>query len=196
MAMNLLGNGLYLATHYEDALPVREAEVSLLRRLGIPLERMLTAQNNLASTYSMLGRSEEALNMYRDILSRQVRLHGEEHEESVVAAYNYATSLFELPRFEEAKSLLRKTVPVARRILGESHELTLRMRDLYARTLYNPDGATLADLREAVDTCEETTLTARRVLGGTHPLTVEVGESVLYARATLARKTQSPAGSA
>ena len=190
--MNLLGNGLYLATHYEDALPVREAEVSLLRRLGIPLERMLTAQNNLASTYSMLGRSEEALNMYRDILSRQVRLHGEEHEESVVAAYNYATSLFELPRFEEAKSLLRKTVPVARRILGESHELTLKTRRVYAVALYLDPDATLDNLREAVTTLEEAAPRARRVLGGAHPTTTGIELELQAARAALrARETPS-----
>ena len=38
--------------------------------------------------------------------------------------------------------------------------------------LYEDDGATLDDLREAVTTLEDTERTARRVLGGAHPLTM------------------------
>ena len=49
--------------------------------------------------------------------------------------------------------------------------LTLTMRWNYARALWNDDGATPDDLREAVTTLEETARTARRVLGGAHPLT-------------------------
>ena len=55
MAMNQLGNGLYATGHYEDALSVREAELSMVRRLGAPEKTILAAQGNLASTY-MLGR--------------------------------------------------------------------------------------------------------------------------------------------
>ena len=44
MAMNQLGNGLYATGHYEDALSVREAELSMVRRLGVPEKTMLIAQ--------------------------------------------------------------------------------------------------------------------------------------------------------
>ena len=47
-AMNVLGNGLYHAGHYEDALVVNEAELSMLRRVGAPEESILATQNNLA----------------------------------------------------------------------------------------------------------------------------------------------------
>ena len=80
-------------------------------------------------------------------------------------------SFMTLKRFEESKSLLRKTMPVARRVLGESHDLTLRMRWSYAAALYEDNGATLDDLREAVTTLEDTERIARRVLGGAHPTT-------------------------
>ena len=52
--MNLLGAGLLNAERYADALPVQEAELSMLRRLGSPEETILTAQSNLAHTYSRL----------------------------------------------------------------------------------------------------------------------------------------------
>ena len=63
---------------------------------------------------------------------------------------------------------------VARRVLGEGYETTLRLRKVYAETLYVDDGATLDDLREAVTTLEETERIARRVLGGAHPLTMKI----------------------
>ena len=55
-AMNELGNGLFHAGHYEDALSVYEAELSMKRRLGAPEEAMIVTQNNLANTYQRLGR--------------------------------------------------------------------------------------------------------------------------------------------
>ena len=141
----------------------------------------------------MLGRFESALEVYRDILSGHVRLHGEEHEHSVVAAYNYATPLYELQRFEESKGVLRNAIPVAQRVLGGNHELTLKMKDVYARTLYYANGATLDDLREAVTTLEETARTARRVLGAAHPSVMTMAEALREARAALrARETPRP----
>ena len=76
-------------------------------------------------------------------------------------------------------------MPVARRVLGDNDENTLRLRWNYARVLYEDDGATLDDLREAVTTLEDTASTARRVLGGAHPLTASFEESLRDARAHL-----------
>ena len=134
--MTVLGNGLYEANHDEDALTVRETKLSMELRLGAPEENILVAQSNLANTYQVLGRREEALQLKRDVYSGRLKLSGEEHRNTLIAASNYAKSLVRLERFKEAKSLLRKTMPVARRVLGESHELTLKMRWHYARAIY------------------------------------------------------------
>ena len=58
LAMQQLGNGLGAANHHEDALSVKEAELALKRRLGVPEENLLGSQSNLAMTYTRLGRSE------------------------------------------------------------------------------------------------------------------------------------------
>ena len=97
-------------------------------------------------------------------------------------------SLTGLLRFEEAKSLLRKTIPVARRVLGENDELTLMMRMTYAEALYEDEGVTLGDLREAVKTLEDVERVARRVLGGENPTTVRIEVSLRDARALAARE--------
>ena len=66
----------------------------------------------------------------------------------------------------------------------------------YARALYEDDGATLDDLREAVTTLEDVERTARRVMGGAHPLTAAFEEYVRDARAALRAReaTQSSGG--
>ena len=89
-----------------------------------------------------------------------------------------------LNRFEEAKLLLRNSMPVARRVLGEGDQLTLKMRWVYAMANYL-DGATVDDLREAVNMLEATERTARRVLGGAHPLTAGIEVDLKGSRAEL-----------
>ena len=180
-----LGNGISEAKLHEDALFVKEAQLSMMRRLGGSENSILIAQSNLANTYQLLKRHEEAMCLRRDVYSGRMKLNGEEHRTTLVDAFNYALSLLKANRFAETKSLMRKTIPVARRVLGENDRLTLKMRQNYARALYKDPAATLDDLREAVTTLAETERTARRLLGGAHPLTTEIGDNLRLSRATL-----------
>jgi len=152
---------------------------------------------NLAGTYSLLGRNEEALRVRRDEYSRRLKLSGEQDRYTLQTANNLAFLLVDRKRFEESKSLMRKTIPVARRVCGMNDEITLKMRAIYAKALYRDDGATLDDLREAVQTSEDTTRTARRVFGGTHPLVAQMQMDLRNARAALrAREETQPPGDA
>ena len=186
--MAQLGNGLFHARHYEDALSVQEAELSMERRLGGSECNILVVQSNIAGTYQMLGRLEEALPLRRDVYSGWLKLNGEGHRQTVRESNNYATTLSMLRRFKETKSLLREKMPVARRVLGETSDITLKMRKIYAQSLCQDDSATLDELREAVTTLEETERTARRVLGGAHPQVVQVGLCLRKARDALAAR--------
>ena len=70
----------------------------------------------------------------------------------------------------------------------------LWLRRNYAIALCRVDGATLDDVREAVNTLEETERTARRVLGGAHPDVAVFDKSLQNARAALrARETSGDA---
>ncbi len=190
LAGSRLGNGLYDAKHYEDALSVREAELAMLRRFEGPGKEynVLVVQGNLAFTYAALGNHEKAQGMERDVYSGRMRLHGEEHFETLRAALNYAASLINLERFEEAKALLRRTLPVARRVLGKNDTIMLNMQLIYAIALFKDDAATLEDLRESVTRLEELASTARRVLGGANPLVGEIETSRRVSRAVLANR--------
>ena len=120
MAMSVLGNGLYDAQQCEDALSVYEARLAMKRRLGASEQSILIVQNNLAGTYSALGRLEQALLMFRNVYTGRVKILGEEDQLTLSSANNYAGCPSELQRFKEAKMVLRKVVPVARRAIGES----------------------------------------------------------------------------
>ena len=194
-AMTELGNGLTAVRNLADALAVRTAQLSMLRRFGASEDSILVVQGNLANSYNALGRNEEALCMTRDVYLGFLKLEGEETEDTLTTASNYAASLIDLRRFEEAKTLLRKTIPVARRVLGENNDMTLKMPWHYARALYEDTGATLDDLREAVTTLEDAEPTARRVLGGAHPLTTWIEVHLRFARAAL-RAREAPSASA
>ena len=186
MAMSVLGNSLSEARHFEDALSVQQADLSMMRRIGAPVQHALTVQGNIVNSYDRLGRLEEALSMRRNVYSEVLKLLGEEHRDSLREANNLASLLKRLKHFGEAKSLLRKNMPVARRVLGDTDTLTLMMKKMYAEALCSDDdGATLDDVREAVATLEDIDRTARRVLGGAHPLTTDIERVRHNARALL-----------
>ena len=153
---------------------------------------MLSAQINLANSYSALGQDQRALSLRRDVHSGWVGFRGEEHDETLIAACNYASSLVITNHLEEAKSLMLKTLPVTRRVLGEDHHLTLWMRRDYGMVLYQDPAATPDDLREAVTTLEDAERIARRVLGAAHPTARDIEPNLQNARADLrARETPS-----
>ena len=142
LAMNQLGNGLYLASHHQDALIVQEAELAMLRRLGASHATFSACRAILRTRHQMVGRLEESLsNPRRDIYSDWLRLFGEGnigptlrsgHQlQRVAVKMLYSAS-------KEAKSVLRKMMPVARRVLGEGHETTLKMRAITRGALPGP----------------------------------------------------------
>jgi hypothetical protein len=184
-AMRQLGTGLHLAKDYAAAVSVKEAELSLLRRIGGTEDDILITQANLAGTYDELGRREDSLRIMQDVYSRRLEFSGEEHVHTISAAINYAEMLKDQERYTEAKSLFRKMIPVAQRVLGTSHDHTLRLKWAYARTLYFDPAATLDDLREAGTTLEDAARIARHVFGGAHPLTTGMEGELQDARAAL-----------
>ena len=97
----------------------------------------------------------------------------------------YVNLLRILKRFKEARSLLRKTTPLAQRVLGEGHQVTLTMKKMKAEMLYDDDGATLDDLREAVEIFEDIERTSRRLLGAAHPRVFDIELNLKSARAAL-----------
>ena len=178
------------AEQYADALSVRNAEMSMMQRIGASEREFLVVKGNVAGTYRLLGQLDQSASMRQDVYLKTLKLEGEESYDTLREASNYASNLLDLRRFKETKSLLLKVMPVARRVIGDDSGLTLKLRINYAVASCLATGATLDDLREAVTTLEETDRIARRVLGCTHPLVGMIKTRLRSARKAL--RTREP----
>ena len=85
---------------------------------------------------------------------------------------------------------------MARRALGENDIVTLKMRWLYANALYCNDGATLADIRKAVETLESVARSWKRVFGEAHPETPMIRAALEDAREVLAARAAASSSGA
>ena len=185
--MTVLGNGLFDAGHYEDALSVQEAELAMERRLGGSEDNILAVQGNLANTYGKLGRRDEALSAYRDAYARYKSLFGNSDERTLSAANNLVHQLMKQSKYAEAVSILRKPLSDARRALGDDHDLTLALGSLLADSLASTGTSpTVDDLREAIAIREDICKRSQRLLGRSHPNTQIRQRALDYARSYLA----------
>ena len=157
-----------------------------MKRVGAPGDSMLALQTRVGYSYNALGRHEEGLPLQRDVYSGRLKLHGENHQETIWSAGYLANGLYRTRRFDEGKALLRKVIPVARRVLGKGNIDTIRLRWSYGLFLFRSPDATLDDIREAVATMEETYRTVEGVFGAEHAYTREMDpKDIRFARAEL-----------
>jgi hypothetical protein len=189
-AMTALGNSLGLAGHHEDALCVKEARLSMLRRLGAPEGDMLIVQGNLASTYAKLGRLDEALSMRRDVYSGHLRHRdlGPLHQSTLGAAVNLSTSLVDAGNYAEARAFTRDQMELARRALGADHPFTLDFQWGYSRAFTLDKDVSAEQLAEVATTLEKTLEISQRVCGREHPRTCSVRGALTMAREEFARR--------
>ena len=191
LAMNLLGNGLSMAERYADALPVIEAELSMLRHLGAPERSALISRGNLAMCYYDRGQIDEALSMQREIYAGWQNLEDDGGPQDI-AVCNLIEYLVVAGEFEEAQSLAREKLPAITDRHGPDDPLTFEVRIWYALAFFRADGASEDDLSEAETTLEDVWRRSRRVLGDSHPDTErarEFLEEVRSARADAAEES-------
>ena len=86
---------------------MREAELSMMRRLGASEEACSPLRPILRARMERLDGLKRPCGCERDVYSGRLKLNGEEHEQTLLAANNYATSLGDL------KALRRSQVAAA-----------------------------------------------------------------------------------
>ena len=182
--MGVLGSGLFDANHHEDALSVQEAQLSMLRRLSASGGRILVVQTNLAITYEMLGRREEALQMRRDVYSGHLRHRdlGPLHQSTLGAALNLSTSLVDAGNYAEARAFMRDQMELARRAFGADHPVTLDFQWGYSRAFTLDKDVSAEQLAEVATTLEKTLEISQRVCGREHPRTCSVRGELTIAK--------------
>ena len=125
-------------------------------------------QGNLADTYDKLGRSEEALRIYREVYAARLRLHGPREAKTLHAASNLSDQLCQMALLAEAKQFLSEQIPLFYDVCGTDDLETIKMRWRYAGVLSQQNEG---NHTEAVATLEDVVRRCRRILGNQHPLT-------------------------
>ena len=188
-AMTQLGNGLFDAEKNGEALVVREAELSLLRRTGRDETdpNVLVMQGNIAQCYKHLGQIEKSFAIEQRVYRMQRAILGDDHENTRISAMNIARTLAEgLNRHKEAARFLRKEMPPLMRNISRDHANAIKLQLYLANCLSTGNDASWADLREAAAILEDLNPRARRVFGPQHPETLAGEFALSYARRKLA----------
>ena len=92
----------------------------------------------------------------------------------------------ELQQFDEARAFLRDRIPEATRALGKNHDITFKMQRMYARCLYQNDGASQDDVTAAIAQLEDLDRRMTRIYGASHPQTSATRDRLAEAREKLA----------
>jgi tetratricopeptide (TPR) repeat protein len=106
--------------------PIISALISKLRKaLGDAHAETLEAQYELASLYTMQGRSADAERLYLSTIEAQRRLLGEQHPSTLRTMGNLASLYFRDHRYVDAEPLNRKVYENTRHVQGDDHTDTL-----------------------------------------------------------------------
>ena len=91
----------------------------------------LAVMDNLANSYTLLGRHVDARGLHEEVLAARTRVLGPDHLETIRGMNNLAGSYTNLGQLEEARKLNERLVAVYTRLLGPDDPVTLTgMRNL------------------------------------------------------------------
>lgn len=136
------------------------------RLLGPEHPDTLTAQSNLASTYSRTGDWRKAQELREHVLTYRKKILGEEHPDTIKSMGMLATSYAHNGREQEALLLRRQAYEVALRKYGEAHPLSLTVMCNLADS-YDDVG----EYDKALELYQQVLELRRRLLGEKHPQT-------------------------
>ena len=137
------------------------------RVLGEDHPDTLTTRHNLAYCYQEAGRTDEAIDLFKQVTKDRIRVLGEDHPDTLITRHNLAYCYQKAGRLDEAIALHEQLLPDRIRVLGEDHPDTLITRNQLAN-VYRFAGR----LDEAIDLYENLVSDRIRVLGEDHPQTL------------------------
>ena len=174
-----LSGQLLAAQRFAEARPRLEACLQTCARVGDDA-RALVVTANLALSYHLEGRADDALQLTRAVFREQRRLRGPRHPETLLAASNLAGLLLSRGDAAAALGLLREA---RRNAAGLARDSDVRLR-----LTYNIAHALCAtgNCEEAEALAEENLVLQNRVYGTAHPNAAAALELVGHVRAGLA----------
>jgi tetratricopeptide (TPR) repeat protein len=149
------------------SLDVAQRQLAVSERLLSPDHpNTLTARANLAFSYWLAGRTQEAIELEERVLADRERLLGSDHPATLTTRNNLASSYQSAGRTREAIDLKERVLADRERLLGSDHPDTLTTRGNLAIS-YQAAGR----IQEAIDLFEHVLADHKRLLGPDHPNT-------------------------
>jgi hypothetical protein len=145
----------------------RNIHADWLKALGEDHPDTLAAAEGLAGCLVGLGKSQEARDLYADLLSQYERTLGKNHPTTLTTASNLGAALGGLRKYQEAREQFETVVQRSQRAPGPDDPNTLRAANNLAAVL-----RFLGDLDAAQARAEDTLTRYRRTLGNNHPETL------------------------
>ncbi|WP_320129617.1 tetratricopeptide repeat protein [uncultured Sphaerochaeta sp.] len=137
------------------------------RKYEIEDEKTLQVLNNLAVTYSNLGDTRKALEIYEKVYGLRKRILGDEHPHTLESLNNLANAYFDLGDTRKALEIYEKVYGLRKRILGEEHPDTLTTLNNLANAYSN-----LGNYRKALEVHEKVYGLRKKIQGEEHPDTL------------------------
>jgi CHAT domain-containing protein len=151
-------------------LPLEERVLAIREKvLGAEHPDTAMALNNLAVTYSELGKQPEALPLQERVLAIREKVLGAEHPDTVMALGNLAVTYSDLGDYAKALPLEERVLAIREKALGTEHPDTTHALLSLAITHWR-----LGEYTEALPLAERALAIREKVLGPEHPETAEV----------------------
>src|SRR5580658_4718857 len=136
----------------------------LERLLGAEHPDTLNARNSLAAAYLAVGRTDEAITLFEQILTARQALLGSDDPATLNAQNNLAAAYQDAGRATDAIPLYEANLAVRERLLGAEHPSTLNSQGNLAAAYRDAGRA-----EESISLFEHTLADRERVLGPDHP---------------------------
>ena len=158
--------GLYMQQHrFAEAEPLlRKVLQDHLARYGAESSETFKVQSNLASLERRMGRFEQSLRDYQQLVTTAEKVLGKEHPVTLGASAGASLVLFQTGKHAEAATLAERTLGQQRKIYGEDHAITLATLHYLAEIQ-----SAMGDLLHAKKNFQDAVTRRNRLLGKEAP---------------------------
>ena len=130
--MQDLGNGLRSAHADEEALHIARCDLQNCQRFGASAQLLTTCKLQIAGDLESLGRNEEAVEIYEEVLAGPAMMCGLLSPAFVLQLLcNVTIAYHKIGRYADAMSLLEGKGIEARKVFGPNHHVTLFIKRKY-----------------------------------------------------------------
>ncbi|KAL5637662.1 hypothetical protein ACGC1H_002064 [Rhizoctonia solani] len=154
----------------------------IIKPLGKDHPNTLIIMNNLASTYSELGRYEDARALHLQALDKRKQVLGNDHPDTLKSMNNLANTDYGLGRYEAARAVYSQVLYIRQQVLGNDHPDTLKSINNLALTY-----SKLGRFEDARGLHAQVLGVRKQVLGIDHPDTLKSMNSLALAYSGLGR---------